>query len=350
MASDLKGIVYMPKIAIHGFGRIGRTALRIALQNDLFVPVAISDIKDGPTLAALFEVDSNYGRWHEKVEATENGFVIGGREIPYFNTAQALPDWGAMGVDLVIDCTGRATKRPGAQAHLDRGAKRVLISGPSKSLQDCDAVILSGINRDTFDPANHRIISMGSCTTNALAPVVKILIENYGIESGFFSTIHSYTNTQSLTDQPMSDRRDSWAAAENIIPSSSGAAKTLLFIWKDLKLTGKAYRVPTRTGSIAEITALLKRPATADELRDAFRKAAAVEPLKGVLDVLEGEWASSRIQGDSHSSIVDLPLIQVMGDRLVSVAAWYDNEWGFTARLAELAHWIVNESAPVLAR
>lgn len=339
----------MARIAIHGFGRIGRTALRIALQNDLFVPVSISDIKDAPTLAALFAVDTNYGRWPEKVEAKADGFVIGGRKIPYFDTKESLPDWGALGVDLVLDCTGRATKRAGAQAHLDRGAKRVLISAPSKSLQDCDVVLLPGINRESYDPEKHRIVSMGSCTTNALAPVVKVLIENFGIDSGFFSTIHAYTNTQSLTDQPMSDRRDSWAAAENIIPSSSGAAKTLLFIWKDLKMTGKAYRVPTRTGSIVEVTAIVKRATTADEVRAAFRKAAVVEPLKGIMDVLEEEWASSRVVGDSHSSLVDLPLVQVMGDKLVSVAAWYDNEYGYTARLAEMAEWLVGEALPVAA-
>jgi glyceraldehyde 3-phosphate dehydrogenase len=330
----------MAKIALHGFGRIGRTTIRIALQNNLFTPVSISDIKDAPTLAALFAVDTNYGRWHENVEGSDTGFVIGGREIPYYNTSQTLPDWGALGVDLVIDCTGRATTRAGAQAHLDRGAKRVLVSAPSKSLQDCDAVLLPGINLEQYDADQHRIISMGSCTTNALAPVVKVLLDNVGIDSAFFATVHAYTNSQSLTDQPMKDRRDSWAAAENIIPSSSGAAKALLFIWKDLKMTGKAYRVPTRTGSIAEVNAVVNRTTTADELRDLFRKAAGAAPLKGVMDVLEDEWASSRIVGDSHSSIIDLPLIQVMGDKLVSVAAWYDNEYGYTARLAEMGAWL----------
>ena len=327
----------MGKVAIHGFGRIGRSALKVALKNNLFTPVSISDIRDIPTLAAVFEVDSNYGRWHEKVEAKEKGFSIGGRDILYFDSSKDIPDWKALGVDLVIDCTGRATTRPGAQAHLDKGAKRVLVSAPSKSLADTDAVLLPGINLDTYDPGKHKIVSMGSCTTNALAPVVKVLLENWGIQSGFFSTIHAYTNTQSLTDQPMKDRRDSWAAVENIIPSSSGAAKALQFIWKDLKMTGKAYRVPTRTGSIAEINAVLNKPATADEIRAAFQKAASSAPLKGIMDVLTEEWASSRIVGDSHSSIIDLPLITVIGDTLVSVAAWYDNEAGYATRLAETA-------------
>jgi glyceraldehyde 3-phosphate dehydrogenase len=327
----------MANIAIHGFGRIGRSALKAALQQGLFVPVAISDIKDVPTLAALFEVDTNYGRWHEKVKATDKGFVIGGREITFYDTSKSLPDWGALDVALVVDCTGRATVRSVAQAHLDHGAKRVLVSAASKTLQDCDAVLLPGINLEQFDPEKHRIVSMASCTTNALAPVVKVLLENFGIKSGFFSTVHAYTNTQSLTDQPMKDRRDSWAAAENIIPSSSGAAKALKFIWPDLNMTGKAYRVPVRTGSIAEINAVLNRSTSEAELKDCFREAAANGSLKGVMGVLEDEWASARIVGDSHSSIIDLPLTQVMDGTLVSVAAWYDNEMGYSTRLAEAA-------------
>jgi len=326
----------MPRISIHGFGRIGRSMLRAALQHDLFVPVSISDIKDLATLAALFEVDTNYGRWPEEVRTTDGRFVIGGREIPYIDSTKSLPDWNSLGVDLVIDCTGRATTRAGAEAHLNAGAGRVLVSAPSKKLEDCDAVLLPGINLDSFDAENHRIVSMASCTTNALAPVVKVVIENFGIRQGLFSTIHAYTNTQALTDQPMKDRRDSWAAAENIIPSSSGAARALAFIWKDLKITGKAYRVPTRTGSIAELNLLTERPATADQVNQAFRNAAGVAPLKGVMAVLDDEWASSRIVGDPHSSIVDLPLTTVQGE-LLSVAAWYDNEMGYSTRLAETA-------------
>ena len=326
----------MSRIAIHGFGRIGRSLMKVALKNNLFTPVSISDIKEVSTLAALFEVDSNYGRWEEEVKSTETGFIIGGREIPYFDSMKALPDWKALDVDLVIDCTGRATTRPGAQAHLDAGAKRVLVSAPSKKREDCDAFLLPGINLDTFDPVQHKIVSMASCTTNALAPVVKVVIENFGIKYGLFSTVHAYTNTQSLTDQPMKDRRDSWAAAENIIPSSSGAARALGFIWKGLKITGKAYRVPTRTGSIAELNLLTERRVTVEEVNDAFRKAAANPPLKGVMGVLEDEWASSRILGDPHSSIVDLPLTAVQ-EELLSVAAWYDNEMGYSARLAETA-------------
>lgn len=327
----------MDKIALHGFGRIGRSMLKAAFKDGLFTPFSISDIKDVPTLAALFEVDSNYGRWPEEVKAVTGGLVIGGRKINFYDTTQSLPDWGALGVGLVVDCTGRATVRANAQAHLDRGAKRVLVSAPSKTLQDCDAVLLPGINLDQFDPQKHKIVSMASCTTNALAPVVKVLKETFGIQCGFFSTVHAYTNTQSLTDQPMKDRRDSWAAAENIIPASSGAAKALAFIWPDLKITGKAYRVPVRTGSIVELDVVVGRNVTADEIKDAYRKAASAAPLKGIMGVLEEEWASSRIVGDPHSSIVDLPLIQVMGGNVASVAAWYDNEMGYSTRLAETA-------------
>src|SRR5499427_1603537 len=281
----------MARIAIHGFGRIGRSLMKMALKNNLFFPVSISDIKDVDTLAALLEVDSNYGRWPVEVTTKDSCFVVAGRAIPYADSSRALPNWSALSVDLVIDCTGRAITRSGAQAHLAAGAKRVLVSAPSKKQEDCDAVLLTGINLDSFDPEKHKIISMASCTTNALAPVVKVVIENFDIRSGLFSTVHAYTNTQSLTDQPMRDRRDSWAAAENIIPSSSGAARALAFIWKDLKITGKAYRVPARTGSIAELNLVTERMVTVEKVNDAFRKAAAVPPLKGVMAGLEDEWA-----------------------------------------------------------
>jgi len=334
----------MTKIAIHGFGRIGRTLQRIGLARNLFTAAAISDIKDAPTLAALFEVDTNYGRWSEPVEGTVDGLQIGGRPIPYYNALKELPPWGDLGIDLVVDCTGRATTRAGAQAHLDRGARRVLVSAASKSKADCDAFLLPGINAETYDPAQHRIISMASCTTNALAPVVQVVREAFGIQYGLFSTVHAYTNTQSLTDQPMKDRRDSWAAAENIIPSSSGAAKALRYIWPDLKVTGKAYRVPVRTGSIVELNAMTGKPVTVDAVNDAFRQAAAQAPLKGIMAVLEGEWSSARIVGDPNSSLVDLPLTMVQDQCFLSVAAWYDNEYGFTSRLAEMAALIADHA------
>jgi glyceraldehyde 3-phosphate dehydrogenase len=331
----------MGNIGIHGFGRIGRSTLRIALEKRLFLPISVSDIKDAATLAALYEVDSNYGRWPDETCGTANSLLIGGREIAYVDSSNDLPDWAALGVDVVIDCTGRATRREGAQAHLDRGAKRVLVSAPSKSREDADVVLPPGINLDQFDPDRHRIVSMASCTTNALAPVVKVVRETVGVSHGFFSTVHAYANTQSLTDQPMKDRRDSWAATENIIPSSSGAARALQFIWPELKITGRAYRVPVRTGSIAELNLVTNQPPTAEQNNDRFEQAAAGS-LKGIMDVLKDEWASSRIVGDPHSSIVDLPLSQVSEGTLLSVAAWYDNEWSYAARLAETAAYLAS--------
>jgi len=327
----------MAAIAIHGFGRIGRAATRAALQNGLFVPCSLSDIQDPDVLVALFAVDTNYGRWPECVDFADGHIVIGERRIPFVDTADSLPDWGADGVDVVIDCTARATVRSGAQAHLDRGARRVLVSAASKSLEDCDAVLLPGINLETFAPGKHRIVSMASCTTNALAPLVKVLRARFGIRTGFFSTVHAYTSTQSLTDQPMKNRRDSWAAAENIIPSSSGAAKALRFIWPDLAITGKAYRVPVRTGSIGELNVVLEKDTDAEEVKEIFRQAANAPPLQGIMGVLEGKYASSRIVGESLSSLVDLPLVQVLDGTMLSIAAWYDNEMGYAARLVETA-------------
>jgi glyceraldehyde 3-phosphate dehydrogenase len=326
----------MDKIAIYGFGRIGRQCLKIALNNGLFVPAALADVKDEETLAALFAVDTIYGRWGGRVQGESGRLTVAEKDIPYFNSAREIPHWGDLGIDLVVDCSGRSTTRAGAQLHLDRGAKRVLISAPPKTLADCDAVLLQGINLEDFNPDTHRIVSTGSCTTNALAPVVKVIRENFGIRYGLFSTVHSYTASQSLTDQPMKDRRDSWAAAENIIPSSSGAARALGFIWPDLQITGKAYRVPTRTGSIAELNLVTEQPATVAEVNDVFRRLAAEGPLRGVMGVLEEAWPSARVVGDSHSSLIDLPLTARQGE-LLSVATWYDNEWGFATRLAAVA-------------
>ena len=327
----------MPMIAVVGFGRIGRLAVRAGLSAKLFTPSVIADIAVPDSMAPLFEVDTNYGRWPDQVRAENGALIIGDASIRWIDARAETADWAALGIDLVLDCTGRATTRAGAQAHLDAGARRVLVSAPSKTLDDCDAVLLPGINLETFDPARHRIVSMASCTTNALAPVVKVLRGTAGIRDGFFTTVHAYTNTQSLTDQPMKERRDSWAATENIIPSSSGAAKALKFIWPDLQVTGKAYRVPVRTGSIVELTARVSKPTSAAEVNDAFAAAASEGPLAGILGVLPEEWASARIVGETRSSIIDLPLTSVSEGDLVTVAAWYDNEFGYATRLAETA-------------
>lgn len=326
-------------IAIHGFGRIGRTTTRAALRDNLFVPISISDIQDPKTLVQLFFADTNYGLWaegKEKVAFEEGFFRIGSRKIPFYDTKEELPDWDKLGVSVVVDCTGRATKREGAQFHLDRGAKKVLVSAPSKSFEDCDAVLLAGINLDEYDPKKHHIVSMASCTTNALAPLVKVLLEEFGIEYGFFTTVHAYTNSQSLVDQPMKDVRDSWAATENIIPSSSGAAKALKFIWPNLNVTGKAYRVPYRTGSIVELNAHLAKEVSVEDIQEAFRSAVHRLPLQGYVEVLEDKWASARVLGETKTCLIDLPLTQVVG-KMVSVASWYDNEAGYATRLAEVA-------------
>ena len=325
----------MERIAIVGFGRIGRTTVRAGLSEGLFVPAQIVGTTEPGTPAALFAFDTNYGRWPEPVTASDSTLIIGDRHIPYLNGREVEAHWGELGIDLVVDCTGRATTRAGAQAHLDRGARRVLVSAPSKSLDDCDAVLLPGINLDALDPERHKIVSMASCTTNALAPVVQVLRDLVGIEDGFFSTVHAYTSSQSLTDKPKQARRDSWAATENIIPSSSGASKALRFIWPDLNITGKAYRVPVRTGSIVELNVRTTRPTTVEEVNQAFVVAAEVGSLHGILSVLTEEWASARIVGETASSIVDLPLTAVSEGDLVSVAAWYDNEAGYSMRLAE---------------
>lgn len=327
----------MPSIALVGFGRIGRMAVRAGLRGELFTPSVIVDVASLGSMAPLFEVDSNYGRWPAAVRADSDALVIGDAEIRWIDARTETADWKGLGVDLVLDCSGRATSRAGAQAHLDAGARRVVVSAPSNTLDDCDAVLLPGINLQDYDPARHHIVSMASCTTNALAPVIKVLRDTVGIRDGFFTTIHAVTNTQSLTDQPMKERRDSWAATENIIPSSSGATKTLKFIWPDLQVTGKAYRVPVRTGSIVELTARVNRGTSASEINHAFTSAASHGPMAGILGVLREEWASSRIVGETRSSIIDLPLTSVSNGDLVTVAAWYDNESGYAARLAETA-------------
>jgi len=334
----------MSGIAIVGFGRIGRSVVKAGLSTKLFTPSVIVDIAAAEAMAPLFEYDTNYGRWRDPVRAEADGLVIGDAMISWIDARNGAPDWAALDVDVVLDCTGRATTRPGAQAHLDAGATRVLVSAPSKTLEDCDAVLLPGINLDTYDPGRHHIVSMASCTTNALAPVIRVLRETVGIRDGFFTTVHAYTNTQSLTDQPMKDRRDSWAAAENTIPSMSGAARALKFIWPDLQVDGKSYRVPVRTGSIVELTVRVERETSVAELNQLFTAAAAAGPLNGVMGVVHEGYASARVVGETQSSIVDLPLTSVAGGDLVSVAAWYDNEAGFSMRLAEVAALMANAS------
>lgn len=326
----------MPGIAIHGFGRIGRSALKAALANGLFVPVSISDVRDLPTFAALFAVDTNYGRWPQPVAAEGDNLRIGEHAIRYIDSSRELPDWAALGVEVVVDCTGRATTRAGAQAHLDRGAKTVLVSAPSKTLEDCDAVLLRGINTEAYDPARHRIISMASCTTNALAPVVQVLAEHFEITAGFFSTVHAYTNTQSLTDQPMKDRRDSWAAAENIILRFRRRQGAQVYLARP---AGDRQGVPGAGANRQH-----RRAQCIGRARDLARRGARSVPQGGRPRASPGCHGGARggVGLLPHrrrllSSLVDLPLVDVLDGRMVSVAAWYDNEMGYSTRLAETA-------------
>ncbi len=332
----------MGNFAIHGFGRIGRATVRAAMRLNLQFPTGISDIKDANILATLLFTDTNYGLFPSAITADASSINIGSHRISYFDVSRELPRWDEEGVDVVVDCTSHATTRAGAEKHLERGAKAVLVSAPPRSPQDADAILLRGINLETFNPTTDRIISMASCTTNALAPVVKILEEQWGIDYGVFATVHAYTSTQSLTDQPMRDRRDSWAAAENIIPSTSGAAKALKFIWPELNITGKAYRVPVRTGSIVELDVITKKPARVDDLNETFITMSRDADWTSIFSVLQEEFASSRIVGETHSSIVDLPLTTVVNGNFVSVAIWYDNEMGYASRLVETAQYIAD--------
>ena len=334
----------MKNIAIYGFGRIGRLATRAAISRRLFAPSCIADVKDPDVFMSLFRYDSNQGTWAEST-AFENGeFIIGSTHIRYYDSAHGIPPWRDLDIDIVVDCSALSTTRAGAERHISAGARKVLVSAASKTMADCDAVLLPGINLDEYEPRRHNIISMASCTTNALAPVVKVLLDHFGIARGFFSTVHSYTSTQSLTDQPMESRRDSWAASENIIPTTSGAAKALKFIWPDLNVTGKSYRVPTRTGSIVELIAELGTKADAEKIKNAFRSESEKSSLNGIMGILEEEYASSRVIGESHSSLVDLPLVDILDGRLLSIAAWYDNEMGYAHRLAETAAFIAGDN------
>ena len=324
-------------IALFGFGKIGRLVTRAAISRDLFAPSVIADIKDPETFAALFSYDSSQGPWNMGASFEDGELKLGPARIAYHNSANGIPPWGELQIGLVIDCSALSTTRAGAEKHLAAGAQRVLISAASKTLADCDAVLLPGINLDKFNPRKQRLISMASCTTNALAPVIQVLQNYFGIKRGFFSTVHSYTSTQSLTDQPMESRRDSWAAGENIIPSSSGAAKALKFIWPELNVTGKSYRVPTRTGSIVELVAELDRETDAESAKNIFRSEAERAPLQGVMGVLEDEFASCRVIGETRSSLIDLPLVDVLDGKMLSIASWYDNEAGYANRLADTA-------------
>lgn len=326
------------RIAINGFGRIGRGVLRAILQgkSELEV-VAINDLTDSKALAQLFNFDSVYGRAADpaRVEAGVGGdeLVIGERRIRLLaeREPERLP-WSELGVDVVLESTGRFTSADGAAKHLTAGARRVLVSAPASG---ADVTLVRGVNWDVFDPSEHRIVSNASCTTNALAPLAKVLHDLAGIEQGFMTTVHAYTADQSLVDGPHRDPRRARAAAINVIPSSTGAARAIGLVLPELdgKLAGDALRVPVPVGSIVELNARVSREVTRDEIEAAYRGAAA-GGMRGVLAYSEDPLVSSDIVGDTHSSIFDSGLVRVMGAQ-VKVSAWYDNEWGFSNRAAE---------------
>jgi glyceraldehyde 3-phosphate dehydrogenase len=328
------------RVGINGFGRIGRQSLKALIERAPEIEVvAVNDLVDTELNALLFKHDSTYGAYPGTVDHTENALIIDGREIKVLKERDpaALP-WADLGVDVVLESTGIFTDATKARAHLDAGAKKVLISAPAKGE---DITIVLGVNEDRYDPAAHDIISNASCTTNCLAPAAKVVHDGWTIERGLMNTIHSYTNDQRILDVAHKDPRRARAAALNIIPTTTGAAKALALVIPDLKgkFDGFSLRVPTPTVSVVDFTAQLARPATADEINAAFREAAA-GPLKGILGVSDEPLVSSDFRGDARSSIIDSASTMVIGGTMVKVIAWYDNEWGYSCRVADLIRYV----------
>jgi glyceraldehyde 3-phosphate dehydrogenase len=324
------------RVGINGFGRIGRQSLKAILERapELEV-VAVNDLVDVPTNALLFAHDSTYGNFHGTVSHTDDSIVINGKKVKVLQIKDpAQLPWKDLGVDIVIESTGIFTDAEKAKAHLQAGARKVLISAPAKNE---DITIVLGVNDDKYDPANHNIISNASCTTNCLAPVAKVLVDTFGIEKGLMTTIHSYTNDQRILDVAHKDPRRTRSAGLNMIPTTTGAAKALSLVIPELKgkLDGFSLRVPTPTVSIIDLTMTLSRTATAAEVNDAFRKAAD-GPMKGILGVCDEPLVSMDFKGDTRSSIVDSALTKVIGDNFAEVLSWYDNEWGYSCRVADL--------------
>ena len=326
----------MVKVAINGFGRIGRNALKILLERRDVQVVAINDITDAKTLAHLLKYDSSYGTYDKKVTSTENSLIVNTREIPVFaeKDPAKLP-WKKLDVDVVIESTGFFTKPEDAKAHLTAGAKKVVISAPAKG-EGAKTVVL-GVNENVVEKSD-KILSNASCTTNCIAPIMKILEDKFGIDKAMMTTVHSYTGSQRILDAPAKDLREARSAAENIVPTSTGASKAAALTVPSLmnKFNGLSIRVPTPVVSLSDITAVLKQNTTKEELIQVFKKAAKEPYYEGILGVTEEELVSSDFIGDPHSCIVDLPLIDVVGGNMVKVVAWYDNEWGYSNRLVEL--------------
>ncbi len=332
------------RIGINGFGRIGRQSLKAILERhpgELEV-VAVNDLTDTKTNAHLLKYDSTYGRFPGEVEATADTLIVNGHEIKVI--AQRDPaqiPWGDLGVELVIESTGLFTDADKAGAHIKGGAKKVIISAPAKGE---DLTIVLGVNENVYDPKKHNIISNASCTTNCLAPTAKVLNDTFGIERGLMNTIHSYTNDQRILDQVHKDLRRARTAGANIIPTTTGAARALALVIPELKgrFDGMSLRVPTVTVSVVDFVITTRKEASISDINNAF-KAAAAGTLKGILAFTDEPLVSTDFRGDSHSSIVDGLSTMVLGNNMVKVLAWYDNEWGYSSRIADLAHFIAEK-------
>ena len=329
----------MTKVGINGFGRIGREVFRVAFTNPVVEVVAVNDLTDAETLAHLLKYDSVHGTFPYEVTVDGDCIVVDGKKVQVLaQTDPAKLPWGELGVEIVVESTGRFTDGPKAAAHIEAGAKKVIISAPAKQE---DITIVMGVNEDKYDPANHHIISNASCTTNCLAPFTKVLMEKFGIESGLMTTVHSYTNDQRILDLPHKDLRRARAAACSIIPTTTGAAKAVALVLPELKgkLNGFAMRVPTPNVSITDLTVLLQKDTTAEEINAALKEAAEGK-LKGILGYNELPLVSRDYNGCPLSSIVDGLSTMMVGPRMAKVVSWYDNEWGYSNRVVDLACYI----------
>ncbi|MGA3171826.1 MAG: type I glyceraldehyde-3-phosphate dehydrogenase [Chthoniobacteraceae bacterium] len=327
----------MAKFGINGFGRIGRNVLRAMSPEQVSNVVAINDITDTKTLAHLLKWDSVHGRFKGDIGHDAEHIIVNGQKINILKERDPgnLP-WSSLGAEVILESTGFFTDRAKAEVHITKGgAKKVLISAPAKGP---DATVVLGVNDDVYDPAKHNIISNASCTTNCLAPMVKVLHDAFGIESGFMSTIHSYTNDQRILDLPHEDLRRARAGAINVIPSSTGAAKAIGEVIPSLKgkLNGGSFRVPTPDGSVTDFTAILTKPATAESVNAAFKAASESGPLKGILEYSDEPLVTQDIVGNPHSCIFDSLLTLMLGDKFLKVVGWYDNEWGYSNRCVQL--------------
>lgn len=333
------------KIGINGFGRIGRQVLKAVTDRypgELEV-VAINDLVSPEVNANLLKYDSNYGQWHRDVRAEDDGIAVDGRLIRVFSERDpgAIP-WGTLGVDVVVESTGLFTDATRAAAHRRDSVKKVIISAPAKNE---DVTVVLGVNADAYDPAKHHVISNASCTTNGLAPVVKVIVDNLGLVKGQMTTIHSYTNSQKILDQAGgSDLREMRAGPLNIVPTSTGAARALRLVIPEVdgRLDGLSYRVPTPTVSIVEIVAVVEKETSKEEVNALMRETAA-EKMKGILGFTTDPVVSMDMKGDERSSIVDAGCTNVVGGNLVKVAAWYDNEWGYACRIADLCAYVASK-------